>query len=67
MLKCWEANPSDRPTFTELKNTMKEMERNHRVMQFILGLVLRIRIQSILTRGPKIVTLSYSHYDLPSV
>ena len=32
MLKCWEENPSDRPTFAKLKNTMKEMERNHRVM-----------------------------------
>ena len=32
MLKCWEENPSDRPTFGKLKNTMKEMERNHRVM-----------------------------------
>jgi len=31
MLKCWEENPSDRPTFTKLKDTMKEMERNHRV------------------------------------
>ena len=33
MLKCWEENPSDRPTFAKLKNTMKEMERNHRVKQ----------------------------------
>ena len=32
MLKCWEENPSDRPTFAKLKNTMKEMERSHRVM-----------------------------------
>ena len=31
MLKCWEENPSDRPTFTKLKDMMKEMERNHRV------------------------------------
>ena len=31
MLKCWEENPSDRPTFAKLKDTMKEMERNHRV------------------------------------
>ena len=31
MLKCWEENPSDRPTFANLKDTMKEMERNHRV------------------------------------
>ncbi|XP_020616009.1 tyrosine-protein kinase receptor Tie-1-like [Orbicella faveolata] len=30
MLKCWEENPSDRPTFAKLKDTMKEMEGNHR-------------------------------------
>jgi len=30
MLKCWEENPSDRPTFAKLKDTMKEMERKHR-------------------------------------
>jgi len=29
MLKCWEENPTDRPTFANLKDTMKEMERNH--------------------------------------
>ena len=32
MIKCWEENPSDRPTFAKLKNTMKEMERDHKVM-----------------------------------
>ena len=31
MLKCREENPSDRPTFTKLKDMMKEIERNHRV------------------------------------
>ena len=31
MLNCWEENPSDRPTFAKLKDTMKEMERNHMV------------------------------------
>ena len=31
MLKCWEENPIDRPTFAKLKETMKEMERNHKV------------------------------------
>ena len=31
MLKCWEENPDDRPTFAKLKATMKDMEMNHRV------------------------------------
>ena len=31
MLKCWEENPSDRPTFAKLKDTMKEIERNYMV------------------------------------
>ena len=31
MLDCWRKNPVDRPTFERLKNTMKEMERNHKV------------------------------------
>ncbi|KAL9964747.1 hypothetical protein ACROYT_G028428 [Oculina patagonica] len=30
MLNCWEQNPSDRPTFPKLKETMKGMERNHK-------------------------------------
>ncbi|XP_073256124.1 proto-oncogene tyrosine-protein kinase receptor Ret-like [Porites lutea] len=29
MLDCWRENPVDRPTFERLRNTMKEMERNH--------------------------------------
>ena len=31
MLKCWEENASDRTIFANLKDTMKEMERNHKV------------------------------------
>ncbi|XP_020622122.1 tyrosine-protein kinase receptor Tie-1-like isoform X1 [Orbicella faveolata] len=30
MLWCWEQNPTDRPTFAKLKETMKQMERNHK-------------------------------------
>ncbi|CAH3156324.1 unnamed protein product [Porites lobata] len=30
MLDCWRENPVDRPTFERLRNTMKEMERNHK-------------------------------------
>ena len=53
MLKCWEENPRDRPSFAKLKDTMKEMERYHRVMQFMSSLILGTRIQNILKRGPK--------------
>ena len=31
MLDYWRENPVDRPTFDRLRNTMKEMERNHKV------------------------------------
>ena len=31
MLDCWRENPLDRPTFERLRNTMKEMEGNHKV------------------------------------
>ena len=31
MLDCWKENPVDRPTFEKLRNTMKEMEGNHKV------------------------------------
>ncbi|CAH3184964.1 unnamed protein product [Porites lobata] len=30
MLKCWEEEPNDRPTFQNLRKTMKEMERRHK-------------------------------------
>ena len=35
MLKCWEENPDDRPTFAKLKDTMKDMKRNHKVNSVI--------------------------------
>ena len=31
MLKCWEEEPNDRPTFQNLRKTMKEMEKKHQV------------------------------------
>ena len=31
MLKCWEENPDDRPTFAELRKTMKDFGKRHKV------------------------------------
>ena len=31
MTKCWQENPDERPTFTELRNELKEMEKQHKV------------------------------------
>ena len=31
MMKCWKNNPDARPTFTELKNQLKDMETLHKV------------------------------------
>jgi len=31
MLRCWEEQPTDRPTFDKLRKTMKQMEKNNKV------------------------------------
>ena len=31
MLKCWEENPDDRPTFENLRDELKDMENQHKV------------------------------------
>ena len=34
-MKCWKNDPDARPTFTELKNQLKDMETLHKVRIFI--------------------------------
>ena len=34
MTKCWQENPDERPTFTELRNELKEMENQHKVLSW---------------------------------
>ena len=31
MMKCWKNDPDARPTFTELRNQLKDMENLHKV------------------------------------
>ena len=33
-MKCWENDPDKRPTFTDMKNQLKDMENQHRVRQW---------------------------------
>ena len=33
MLKCWQNDPDVRPTFSVLKNQLKDMENQHKVTQ----------------------------------
>ena len=46
MMKCWENDPDKRPTFTGLKNQLKDMENQHRVRQrdIVFNLFYRERL-----------------------
>ena len=34
MMVCWQNDPDARPTFADLRNKLKEMERQHKVRFF---------------------------------
>ena len=34
MTKCWQEDPDERPTFTELRNELMEMENQHKVLSW---------------------------------
>ena len=36
MSRCWETKPEERPSFSSLKNIMREMERKHEVRLLFL-------------------------------
>ena len=38
MMKCWENDPDKRPTFTDLKNELEDMNNQHRVRQMHIDL-----------------------------
>ena len=48
MMKCWENDPDKRPTFTDLKNQLKDMENQHKVRQrhIVFNLFYRERLMN---------------------
>ena len=50
MLKCWEEEPRDRPTFLKLKETMKEIERNHEVSSKLYAFKIQLTKKSCVRR-----------------
>jgi len=48
MTKCWQENPDERPTFTELRIELKEMENQHKVSSYGIDFQLSKLISVIL-------------------
>ena len=42
-MKCWQENPDERPTFTELRNESKVMENQHKVSYWGMTFIVVIR------------------------
>ena len=40
MLNCWQEQPDDRPSFEQLRNELKLMENQHKVIQRIVKFVI---------------------------
>ena len=53
MLNCWEEEPRDRPTFVKLKETMKEVERNHKVSSQLYAFISYNLPKNLACRGPR--------------
>ena len=46
MMKCWQDDPDARPTFTDLKNQLRDMENQHKVRALHLTGVSRTAIEA---------------------
>ena len=66
MLKCWEEEPRDRPTFLKLKETMKEIERNHKVSSKLYASNIQLT-KNPACRGPCRQELTCLHWLLPQL
>ena len=51
MTKCWQENPDKRPTFTELRNELKQMENQHKVSSWGIDFQL-----------PKLISVIKQHW-----
>ena len=58
MLRCWETKPEERPSFSSLKQIMKEMERKHEVGSLILFAKYVLVIICLLVISPDALVVS---------
>ena len=67
MSRCWETKPEERPSFSSLKNIMKEMERKHEVRPFIFSCKIRSSDYMNTCGNPGCKIENIAEYSLESV
>ena len=63
MKKCWQEDPDERPTFTELRNELKEMENQHKVSSWRIDFHLSKLINSTFLSGIIVNQPRYHRYS----
>ncbi len=64
MMKCWQNDPDARPTFTDLKNQLKDMENQHKVEKLPLTGFMRKAVELDKNRIQR--NLWSNIYDFPN-
>ena len=67
MSRCWETKPEERPSFSSLKNIMKEMERKNEVRPFIFSCKIRSSDYMNTCGNPGCKIENIAEYSLESV
>ena len=53
MVKCWQDDPDRRPTFTDLRNQLKDMETSHKVTTLLVYLISRFIFKTSVVSSPE--------------